>query len=410
MLHRLRRPIESYNRIWLAVTAVVTTTIIISAILLFGQLSPGQTQYRGEFAQAASLRAGDQVTVAGIQVGKVDGLQLAGDRVIVRFKVNRGVHLGSASRAAIKLTTLLGSRYLELSPSDTGELPDRTISLANTQVPYDLQQTLAGATTTFEQVDANRAAESLGTLSRALKDVPAALPQALDNLKSLSAIVADRRDQIGTLLANTDRVTTMIRNQKAALGSLVLQGRDLLAELARRRAALERLFAGATALVGKTKAVLDDEPKITTMLADISALLQRIHKNDALLRNIVQVMPVALRNVANASGTAQGMDLSLPGGPLIDSWMCALSSRSKEWGYLPYYRDCKPVPDPYPGWPAPDPFGRAFPGFPPDTMLTDGPVAPATAGGATPQAPAPPPSPSSSNLAPTQPSSEVPHP
>lgn len=401
-----KRPVEEFSRIWLAVISIVLVTVIAAGLLIFTKIAPGQTEYQGEFAQAASLRAGDQVTVAGIQVGSVDGLQLAGDRVIVTFKVNDNVHLGSASRAAIKLSTLLGSRYLELSPGGDGDLPVRTIALANTQVPYDLQQTLADATTTFAQFDADKIAQSISTLSQSLTGVPAALPEALDNLKSLSTVIADRRDQMGTLLASTDKVTSLIRDQKSALGSLMIQGRNLLAQLAQRRAAVEQLFAGVATLVTKTNGVLADGSSINKMLADVSGLMDKIHKNDALLRNIFQVLPVTLRNVTNATGTAQGIDLNLPMGIFVDSWLCAISTRAKQFQLPEYFQGCKPVPDPFPGWPAPDPLGNGFPGDPPDTLYPLG-GAPATSdSGQGPTAMAPPAStPGSPDLAPA-PSSE----
>lgn len=370
MLNKLKKPIEGYRRTSLALVALTTIGVLVGVIVLIAQTSPGRTTYRGEFAQAASVVKGDQVTVAGIQVGAVTGLRLAGDRVIIDFDVDDNVHVGPVSRLAVKLTTLLGTRYLELSPAGTGPLPNRTIPLANTAVPYDLQQTLADATTTFEQVDADKIAESLGTLSKALTGLPQALPQTLSNLQSLSTVIADRRDQIGTLLASTDKLTAMIRNQKATLGSLILQARDLLGQLTRRRAAVEQLFAGATGLVDKSKAILDDAPNITAVLNSLSAVMDKIHKNDALLRNAFQIMPVTLRNLANATGTGMGLDLGLPMGSLADSWLCALSTRAPQFQLPEYFKDCQPVTDPYPGWPPPDPQGTGFPGYPPDSMLT----------------------------------------
>src|SRR6476661_3554608 len=134
MLTRFKRPVDSYNKIWLGATALGVIAAIIAAVLLIGALDLGKTQYRAEFAQAAQLRAGDPVKVAGISVGTVDGLDLDGDRVIVKFKVRNNVHLGSDTHAAIKLTTLLGSRYLELTPAGDDDLDPRTIALANTQV------------------------------------------------------------------------------------------------------------------------------------------------------------------------------------------------------------------------------------------------------------------------------------
>jgi virulence factor Mce-like protein len=356
MFDRLKRPIEGYNKIWLGTISLAVAAVVVAVLVVgVGRVSSGQTGYQGEFLQAAQIHAGDQVTVAGISVGGVSGVELAGDRVIVKFKVRKSVHLGRDTRAAIKLTTLLGSRYLELSPAGTGELDHRAIGLANTSVPYDLQATLADATTTFEKVDADRFAESLNTLSQSLNGVPEALPQALDNVESLAAIISARRDQIGSLLRSVDTVTAMIRDQKADLGSLVIQGRDLLGEIVSRRAAVQRLFAGATSLVNTINTIMGDQPAINDLLANLKDFSHMVAEKDALVRSTLQIAPVPLRNLANATGSGMALDINVMNVPLIDSWMCAISGRAKEFNLAQYFTDCKPAVDLWPGWPAPDP-------------------------------------------------------
>ncbi|WP_227465358.1 MCE family protein [Mycobacteroides chelonae] len=332
---------ESYSRIWLGAISLIAIAVVAVTMVVVGGLNPGHSRYRAEFAQAAQIRKGEKVTIAGISVGKVEDLELAGDRVIVDFTVRKEIHLGSETRAAIKLTTLLGSRYVELSPTESGELKNRTIAMSSTAVPYDLQQTLAGATTTFEQVDADRIAGSMATLSQSLEGVPDALPHALNNLKSLSMIIAGRRDQIGSLLEGVDTVTSVIRDQKASLGSLVIQGRDLLGDIVKRRAALERLLASATVLVNTAKRVLDDTPGINEMLSSITEFTRMLAEKDALLRNTLQVLPLPVRNIANVLGSGNAGDASLPAGLMIDSWMCAISGRAKQFNLAEYFKDCK---------------------------------------------------------------------
>jgi len=341
MFDRFKRPVESYNTVWLGAVSLVVIGAVVGALLLVGSLNLGKTRYDAEFAQAAQINKGNQVTVAGIQIGTVDGVRLAGDHVVVAFHVRNNVHLGSDTRAAIKLTTILGSRYLELSPGGTGGLANRTIRLANTEVPYDLEKTLAGATSTFEPIDAERIVESVKMLNENLQGLPDALPQALDNLQSLAAIMADRRNQMGTLLSNTDTLTTMLREQKADLGALVLQGRDLLREIATRRAAVQRLLASATTLVNQTKTVLGDEPAINKLLADSREFTRMMADHDALLRDVLQSTPIAMRNLANATGSGNAIDFNAPAGTFVDSWMCALSGRAKQFNLVEYFKDCQ---------------------------------------------------------------------
>lgn len=341
ILNRFKRPIESFSKIWLGTIGLGVVAMMVAVVMLIGALAIGKTKYHAEFAQASSLRPGEQVTIAGVAVGAVDSLELAGDRVVVTFEIRNDVHLGRDSRADIKLTTLLGNRYIELSPAGSGDLDAKTIPLTQTAVPYDLQQTLADATTTFADIDAERIAQSLNTLTSGLQGVPEALPDALRNLRSLSDILAERHDQLRTLLANTDTVTAMIRDQRANLGSLVLQGRDLLGELTSRRETVAGLFASSTTLVDTLKRVFDDNPALNDLLASMRDLSDMIARNDALLRNTMQALPIPFRNVANAFGSGVGGDLTLPNGILIDSWMCALSERATQFNLVEYFRDCQ---------------------------------------------------------------------
>ena len=336
-----RRPLESYSRPWLGLIALIAVVAALLAVVAVARLGVGRIRYSGEFAQAAQLRTGDSVTIAGVKVGEVDRVTLAGDRVVVGFGVDRGITLGADTRAAIKLTTILGSRYLELSPAGAAGLDGRRISLAHTDVPYDLQRTLAGATRAFGPVDADRFVGSIRLLNANLDGVAAELPQALANLQSMADILADRHDQLGTLLTNTEILTTTLRNQRANLGALVLQGGDVLREIATRRAAMRQLFASATTLVDRTQGILAVEPALDKLLADFHEFMAMTAAHDPLLRSFLQSTPVALRNFANATGSGNAADVFLPAGIFVDSWMCAISGRARQFNLVEYFKDCQ---------------------------------------------------------------------
>jgi virulence factor Mce-like protein len=337
-----RRPIEHHGTLRLGIITVLAIALTLGGLLGLQRLGLGKTSYQADFAQAAGLSAGDQVTVAGVHVGTVQGLRLDRDKVVVTLEIERTVHLGAASRAAIKLTTLLGARYVELRPAGSGTLDGRRIPLENTEVPYSLQDSLQDATTTFEAVDAERIAQSMTSLSQQLQGAPEILPQALDNVEHLSSVLASRRDEIGDLLRSTQEIAELLGNQQHSLGLLMTQGRDVLADLAARREMIVRLIDATTTLVHRLQPVLvGDRAKIDELLANLDGILTAVGKNDALFRNTLQIMPVPLRNFANATGNGNEFDFSSSGGTLIDSVMCALSGRAKQFNLPTYFEDCR---------------------------------------------------------------------
>ena len=107
-----KRPLESYNKTWLGFIAVAVVAVLIGAMLAVHALGVGYRHYTAEFLQAASLRAGNPIVVAGIPVGEVTSMKLDGDHVEAGLKIRDNIVLGKDSRARIKVTTILGSRYL----------------------------------------------------------------------------------------------------------------------------------------------------------------------------------------------------------------------------------------------------------------------------------------------------------
>ncbi|MUL67458.1 mammalian cell entry protein [Mycobacterium sp. CBMA 234] len=338
---RLLRPAESDSRIRLGAAGLLVIGVLLATVVTVSNLDLGATRYRAYFVQAAGIATGNQVTIAGIPVGAVKQVALAGNRVAVTFTVKNDIALGIDTHAAVKLTTILGSRYLALVPAGSGQLPRHTIELTHTEVPFDLQKTLAGATNTLGPLDAQRIVDSVKTMNTSLQGLPDALPQALANLSSLSAIIAARRDQLGTLLTNTDTVASLLQQQNADLGTLVMQGNQILGEIAARRASMQRLFDGANLLVDRAHTILRDEPQLDALITNVHDFARMMGDHDALVRDILQTAPITVRNLANATGSGNAIDLNVPAGLLVDSWMCALSGRARQFNLVEYFKDCK---------------------------------------------------------------------
>jgi virulence factor Mce-like protein len=339
---RRRRPLESYNKTWLGVIAVVVVSALVGTLLLFKVADFGYRHYTAHFLQAAALQPGNPITVAGIPVGEVTSMDLAGDHVEAGLRVRDDVALGEDSRASIKITTILGSRYLALYPDGANSLPDNTFDQTHTEVPYDLQEALSDVSTTFEQVDSDKFAQTLAILGKQLETLPPVVPQALENTHTLSTIIAQRRDQLGELLKTTELVSTTLRRQQSTIGNLVDQGNSLLSDFVARRATFHAMMDALTNLVETLSGiVIDDRPELEKLLTNLDELSTLLGRNDGMVRSILQSGPIAVRNLTNVTGTGNAIDFNASSGLLVDSWMCAISGRAKQFGLIEYYQDCK---------------------------------------------------------------------
>ncbi|MGY2062732.1 MlaD family protein, partial [Nocardia gipuzkoensis] len=107
-------PEKRRREIRLGIAGVVLVAILaVGAGVLY--VAPiGKKTYTADLAEAQSVKAGDDIRVAGISVGKVKSLELQPDRVIMRFTVDSKVFVGDQSTLDVRMLTVVGGNYVAL--------------------------------------------------------------------------------------------------------------------------------------------------------------------------------------------------------------------------------------------------------------------------------------------------------
>jgi phospholipid/cholesterol/gamma-HCH transport system substrate-binding protein len=214
----------------------------------------------------------------------------------------------------VKLQTLLGKKFLEVTPSGPGRLSGTgEIPLSRTTPSYDVVDAFSDLTTTTEQIDTGQLARSLETISAEFKDSPADVKASLDGLSRLSRTVASRDDQLRELLSRAHDVTGTIASRDAQVAALVQDGDALLQELDARRAAIHTLFLNTSRLAAQlTGLVQDNRAQLTPALAQLHAVLTTLQQQeDSLSRGLKTLAPFT-RVFANALGNGPWFDACVP--------------------------------------------------------------------------------------------------
>lgn len=138
---RRRRPVldESAAAIRNRRHGLIGVVVIVAALAAtaMAYLNPtGQTGYVARLSNSGGVRAGDQVRIAGIPVGKVTGIRLDGAVVEMKFDVERSVVVGSQSTLDIKLLTPLGGHYVALDPKGALPLGHNVIPPQRVTLPF----------------------------------------------------------------------------------------------------------------------------------------------------------------------------------------------------------------------------------------------------------------------------------
>lgn len=318
------RSIRERNPIVVAIVGVVLLAAI-GTLAYFSDDLPiigGGTGYTADFTEAAGLRPGDEVRVAGVLVGHVSRVGLAGDHVTVEFKV-KNTWVGNASTVAIKIKTLLGAKYLAVDPLGTGaQNPDQPIPASRTVSPYDVTEAFNGLGNTVGQLNTDQLAQSFESVAGAFDNTAPSIRAALDGLSALSRTISSRDTELAQLLANTNQVTGDLSAEDTEFQTLINDGNLLLAELQRRSNAIGALLTGAQQLATQLAGlVADDNASLGPALAQLDQVTDVLRRNQNNLNQALAIAGPYYRLVGNALGN----------GRWLDSYLCGLIPPS----YLP---------------------------------------------------------------------------
>ncbi|WP_300017043.1 MCE family protein [Pseudonocardia sp.] len=306
---------EKRGPVPVAITGILV--IILTLVLAFNapRLLQGGTTYQAEFGEAAGLMSGDLVTVAGVEAGRVDSVELAGDRVLATFTVT-DAWVGDETSASIEIKTLLGAKYLALDPRGARAMPaDATIPLARTASPFDVVEAFNGLSGTIDELDTDQLATSLNTLSDTFRDTPPEVRGALDGLSRLSRTIASRDEEIKRLLGGTRQLSAVLADRNAEFETLLSDGNLLLAEIQNRKDAISALLDGTRELSVQLRGlVADNQEQLNPTLEALDRVAAVLERNRDNLDEALEKQAVFTRLFANAVGN----------GRWFDNYVCAL--------------------------------------------------------------------------------------
>ncbi len=313
------KPLAARDPFKIGIAAIAVGAVVGLLVLLFSVVSFGTTTYTAYLAQTAGLRAGEDVKVHGVPVGKVTGISLNGSQVKVEFTVKDDVELGNRTTAAVQVATLLGTHVLAIDPAGTGSI--RSIPLDRTSVPFNLQDVLEKGTANLEKLDAALLARALNETSKTLDASSENLGPALVGVARLSEAITRRSDQTGQLLTAARGVTEQLAASSGDIVVLMEQANLVLGEITSRRAAIRTLLVETTTLSRNLADIIEQTEKDTApALRQLNRVVKTLRDQDAVLKKTLEQMAPTLRYFANATGNGPWADLYLqsPGFPPDD--------------------------------------------------------------------------------------------
>ncbi len=218
-----------------AVVSIAITVTIAATIQPFGAHTP-ETTYRALFSSASRLVPGDDVRVAGVQVGKVLSVGVTSNaQAEVSFQVDSSLPLTTSSRAEIRYLDLAGNRYLAVlnaGSSQQRQPADQVIGTARTQPALDLDDLLDG----FKPLLVALSPADVNSLTldiiRTLQGDGSTVRNLIARTASLTTGLAARDQLIGSVVQNLDAAVGTVSDHQTQLEELIGQLRVLAGGLA----------------------------------------------------------------------------------------------------------------------------------------------------------------------------------
>jgi phospholipid/cholesterol/gamma-HCH transport system substrate-binding protein len=218
------------------------------------------------FNEATQLAEQSDVRISGVNVGKVQGIELAPNHEQALATVDiddQYAPIPEGSRAMLRTKTLLGETYVELTPGssegpqlpDGGELPELNISEA---VQLDeIFRTFDPKTRAAFQSWMQEAAVAISGQGQNLSYAIAELEPAFQEFEGLFRTLDSQRQAVAQLFKNGNTTFRALRGHEGELADLIRNSNAVFSTTAKRDTDIEALFRAFPTFLDESQLTLN---------------------------------------------------------------------------------------------------------------------------------------------------------
>jgi len=251
----------------MAVAALALTAVLVVAVGGASGFAWQRYELKTTFADVQGLKTGAVVRIAGVEVGKVTGVELSGAGVEVRLSIKKEnqPRVTTDSRASIGSMSLLGEPLIDVSPASTGTPLKNGETIASVKPPVQFSDVAASAN------------EGIVTATSLLKDIRAGRG-TVGKLFTDEALYRE----VNAFVESANAVTASINHGRGTLGKMVNEPKaydELNAAMVNLRQMVERINNGE----GSIGQLLKDDKlakSLTTTSANFEQVSGRMTKGD----------------------------------------------------------------------------------------------------------------------------------
>lgn len=219
--------------------------------------------YEAVIDEASGLAIGDDVRIAGVDVGRVNRIRLERGNAVVTFEVSEDVRPTTTWQAGARWRNVIGQRFLylypqpggiEMVPDDLGPDGQGRFGVERSIEVADLAAFVQTLTPLLEALDPAQQNTLVQALNETLVGRDQTVQSLVTNLSELSRTVAGQEPEVRSVIANANLLLEEFNAREGNLTGLV----DQLAELSGTLAARNGEVLDAAADIAEAQAQLGD--------------------------------------------------------------------------------------------------------------------------------------------------------
>ena len=259
----------------------------------------------GIFHSAGGVATNQEVTYRGVTVGRVGRMTLTRDAVKIemiiesKFKIPK-----SGTRAQVLFKSAVGEQFIDLLPA-TASGPDlRTgdvIPEQLTQIPIQIEDLLKELSVVLSSIDPKQLGTVIHELGTGLGGHGQDLRAIIKSLDVLATIGADRRQEIGALIANSADLQDAFNSNSAEFERGIAAFNQVLQTAAAHTNDLTKTLSAQRQLDTDVLSLLADRrSQIDTVVSDLGAATRTTHMNRKSLDLVLTYLGPFFADVASA--------------------------------------------------------------------------------------------------------------
>ena len=252
----------------------------------------GGTHITAYFDRTVSLYPSSSVRILGLPAGKVDEVTVQDRRVRVDMTVKESVPVRADAEATIVPLSLIGERYIQLSPAWTEGAPrapdGMVIPQSRTHIPVEPDEALAALKKFLDTLDPDATGRLVKNLADDLEGNGANLNTALEGVAGLVTTFAEKDQELVQIIDHFDDFTATLRTREGQLGRVMDGFARTTSLLAEERRQIEALVGGLADLAGTGLDLVSEHG--ARLEKDIVVLTRVLRAVEANIDNVITLL------------------------------------------------------------------------------------------------------------------------